>query len=77
MKVYIINCTFNVSQSIIDCAFQNAADAEAYAEELNGDKKKAVAKCKDLIALRDSEKMVKFLDEEGIIAFEIIAAELK
>ena len=77
MNIFIVNCTFNVSQSLTDCAFQNDADAKAYAEELNGDKAKAVTRCKELIAQRDSEAMVKFLDEEGGIVFEVLPAELK
>ena len=52
-------------------------EAKAYATELNGDKDKAVARCKELIVLRDSEAMVKFLDAEGKIAFEVVAAEMK
>ena len=77
MKIYIVTCTFNNSQSLIDAAFKNLKDAEAYATELNGDKDKAVARCKELIALRDSEAMVKFLDTKCKIAFEVVAAELK
>ena len=77
MQIYIITSTYNVSQVLIDCAFQKVADAKAYAEELNGDKAKAVARCKELIALRDGESMVKFLDEESKIEFGIMAVELK
>ena len=77
MKIYIVNCTFNVSQTLIDCAFQKAADAEAYINELNSDKAKAIARCKELIALREGEGMVKFLVEESVITFEVVAAELK
>lgn len=77
MKIYIVNCTFNVSQTLIDCAFQKAADAEAYINELNSDKAKAIARCKELIALREGESMVKFLVEESVITFEVVAAELK
>ena len=58
MNIYIVNCAFNISQTLIDCAFQKAADAEAYINELNSDKAKAIARCKELIALRDSESMV-------------------
>ena len=77
MKIFIVNCIFNVSQSVVDCAFRKEEDAKAYVKELNGDKAKAVARCKELIALRDSEAMVKFLDEEGTIAFEVLPVELK
>lgn len=77
MQIYIITCTYNVSQVLIDCAFQKAADAKAYAEELNGDKAKAVARCKELIAQRDGEAMVKFLDEESKITFEVAPAVMK
>ena len=76
MQIYIITSTYNVSQVLIDCAFQKVADAKAYAEELNGDKAKAVARCKELIALRDGESMVKFLDEESKITFDVVAVEL-
>ena len=77
MNIYIVNCTFNVSQTLIDCAFQKAADAEAYINELNSDKAKAIARCKELIALREGEALVKFLVEESVITFEVVAAELK
>ena len=77
MKIYIVNCTFNVSQTLIDCAFQKAADAEAYINELNSDKAKAIARCKELIALREGEALVKFLVEESVITFEVVATELK
>ena len=39
MKIYIVNCKFNLTQTLIDCAFQKAADAEAYINELNSFKK--------------------------------------
>ena len=61
----------------IDCAFQKAADAEAYINELNSDKAKAIARCKELIALRDSESMVQYLVEEYAVGFGIVAVELK
>ena len=77
MNIYIITCTFNVSQTLIDCAFKNEADAKAYADALNSDKAKAVARCKELIALRDSEAMLKFLDEGSSITFDVLPAELK
>ena len=77
MKIYIVTCTFNNSPSLVDAAFKNLKEAKTYATELNGDKYKAAARCKELIALRDSEAMVKFLDTEGVIAFEVVAAELK
>ena len=77
MKIYIVNCTFNLTQTVIDCAFQKAADAEAYIDELNSDKTKAIARCKELIALRDSESMVQYLVEEYAVRFDIVAVELK
>ena len=77
MNIFIITCTFNVSQTLIDCAFKNEADAKAYADVLNSDKAKAIARCKELIALREGEAMLKFLDEEGSITFDVLAAELK
>ena len=77
MKIYIVNCTFNLTQTVIDCAFQKAADAKAYINELNGDKAKAIARCKELIALRDSESMVQYLVEEYAVRFDIVAVELK
>ena len=77
MKIYIVNCTFNVSQTLIDCAFRKEDDAEAYINALNEDKAKAIARCKELIALREGESMVKFLVEESVITFEVVAAELK
>ena len=77
MKAFVVTCTFNTTQTLVDCAFKKEADANAYAAGLNGDKAKAVARCKELIALRDSETMVKFLDEKGIITFDVLAVELK
>ena len=77
MKIYIVNCEFNLTQTLIDCAFQKAADAEAYINELNSDKAKAIAHCKELIALRDSESMVQYLVEEYAVKFVIVAVELK
>ena len=77
MKIYIVNCTFNLTQTLIDCAFQKAADAEAYITELNSDKAKAIARCKELIALREGEDMVPYLVEESAVGFGIVAVELK
>ena len=31
MKVYIVFCTFNTTQTLVDCAFKKEADANAYA----------------------------------------------
>ena len=76
MKIFIVTCSFNTSQTLIDCAFKDLKEAEAYAAELNADKAKAVARCKALIALRDSEAMVKFLDEKSGVTFEVMGAEL-
>ena len=77
MNIFIITCTFNVSQTLIDCAFKNEEDAKAYADALNNDKAKAIARCKELIVLREGEAMVKFLDEKGGITFDILPVELK
>ena len=77
MKIYVITCSFNISQTLIDCAFQNAADANAYTKELNSDKAKAVARCKELIAERDNKAAVKFLDEKGMISFVVTSAVMK
>ena len=77
MKIYIVNCEFNLTQTLIDCAFQKATDAEAYINELNSDKAKAIARCKELIALREGEAMVQYLVEESLITFEVVAAKLK
>ena len=77
MNIYIVNCTFNIGETLIDCAFQKAADAEAYINELNRDKAKAIARCKELIALRDSESMVQYLVEEYAVKFVIVTVELK
>lgn len=76
MKVFIVNCNYNTSETLIDCAFKNEADAKAYADALNNDKTKAVARCKELIVLREGESMVKFLDEKSI-TFAVLAADLK
>ena len=76
MKVFIVNCNYNTSGTLIDCAFKNEADAKAYADALNNDKAKAIARCKELIVLREGESMVKFLDEKSI-EFAVLDAELK
>ena len=76
MNIYIVNCTFNVSQTLIDCAFLKAADADAYIDELNSDKAKAIARCKELIAMREGEDMVPYLVEEYAVGFGIVAVEL-
>ena len=76
MEIYIVNCEFNLTQTLIDCAFQKAADAEAYINELNGDKAKAIARCKELIAMREGEDMVPYLVEEYAVEFGIVISEL-
>ena len=76
MNIYIVNCTFNISQTLIDCAFRKKSDAEAYINELNGDKAKAIARCKELIALREGEDMVPYLVEEYAVEFGIVISEL-
>ncbi len=77
MKVFVVNCNYNTSGTLIDCAFKNEADAKAYADALNDDKAKAIARCKELIVLREGESMVKFLDEKSIITFDVLPVELK
>ncbi len=44
---------------------------------LNSDKAKGVARCKELIALREGEDMVPYLVEESAVGFGIVAVELK
>ncbi len=76
MQAYVVICNYNVSLSLVDCVFQKKADAKAYAAALNGDKEKAVARCKVLIALHDSDGMASFLDGDTV-SFEVVTAELK
>ena len=76
MNIYIVNCTFNISQTLIDCAFRKKSDAEAYINALNNDKAKAIARCKELIALREGEDMVPYLVEEYAVRFVIVTVEL-
>ena len=76
MIIFVVNCEYNITQTLIDCAFQKAADAEVYINELNSDKAKAITRCKKLIALRDSESMVQYLVEEYAVKFVIVAVEL-
>lgn len=76
MMIFVVNCEYNIGETLIDCAFQKAADAEAYINELNSDKAKAITRCKELIALRDSESMVQYLVEEYAVKFVIVAVEL-
>ena len=77
MRIYVIACSFNLSQTLIDCAFKSEADAKAYADALNNNKAKAVARCKELIAQSDGEEMLSFFDEAGAITFAVVAVELK
>ena len=77
MKIYIITCTFNTAQKLIDCAFRKEAEAKAYAAGLNTDRAKAIARCRELIVLREGKAMAAFLDEAGSIVYEVLAVDLK
>ena len=77
MEIYVVTCTFNVSQMLVDCAFKDVNDAKAYVAELNGDKAKAVDHCRKLLVRRQGESMLKFLDEAAGVTFEVMVAELK
>ena len=77
MKIFVVNCEYNCGQTLLDCAFRNEADAKAYADALQDDRAKAIARCRELITLRDGEEMVKFLDEKSGITFTVAGAELK
>ncbi len=77
MKIYVVTCTFNTAQMLIDCAFQKEEEAKAYAAGLNADREKAVARCRELVVSREGEAMAAFLDEAGSIVFEVLAADLK
>ena len=77
MKIFVVNCEYNCGQTLLDCAFRNEADAKAYADALQGDRAKAIARCRELITLRDGEEMVKFLDEKSGITFTVAGVELK
>ena len=76
MMIFVVNCEYNIGETLIDCAFQNVDDAEAYINELSSDKAKAIARCKELIALRAGEDMVPYLVEEYAVKFVIVADEL-
>ena len=76
MIIFVVNCEYNITQTLIDCAFQKAADAEVYINELNSDKAKAITRCKELIALREGEDLVPYLVEEYAVKFGIVAVEL-
>ena len=77
MKIYVVNCGYNCGQTLPDCAFKNEADAKVYVDAMHRDKAKAIARCKELITLRDGGEMVKFLDENSTVAFSVAAVELK
>ena len=77
MKIFVVNCEYNCGQTLLDCAFRNEADAKAYADALQDDRAKAIARCRELITLREGEEMVKFLDEKSGITFAVTAVELK
>ena len=76
IRIYNIICTFNVSRILVDRAFDIDDDAYAYANEMNGDKAKAVARCKELIARYEGEAMVPFLDESSQISFDVVETDL-
>ena len=76
IRIYNIVCSFNVSRILVDRAFYIDDDAYAYANEMNGDKAKAVARCKELIARYEGEAMVPFLDESSQISFDMVETEL-
>ena len=77
MEIFVVTCTFNDSETLIDCAFKTLKDAKAYAKVMNGDPTKAVAHCKEVIALRLGEAMVKFLNEESGVEFEVVDVDVK
>ena len=77
MEIYVVTCTFNAGQSLIAGAFRDLETARAYVAALNGDKAKAIARCKEVISQLEGDEMVKFLVEDSPITFEIVAAELK
>ena len=43
---------------------------------MHSDKAKAIARCKELIAMREGEDMVPYLVEEYAVGFGIVAVEL-
>ena len=77
MDIYIITCTFNAGQTLVAGAFRDLEAARAYVAALNGDKAKAIARCKEVISELEGDEMVKFLVEESPITFEIVVTELK
>lgn len=76
MKIYVVLCTYNVSQVVPDCAFKSQEEAEKYVEALNSDKEKGLARCRELIALQDGEAMAAFTDEKTV-RFAVMTTELK
>ena len=62
---------------LVNCAFKTLKDAKAYAKRLNGDKVKGVARCKELIALREGEAAVQFLVEESGVTFDVVDVKVK
>lgn len=77
MEIYIIICTFNAGQTLVAGAFRDLEAARAYVAALNGDKARAIARCKEVISQLEGEEMVKFLIEESPITYEIVVSELK
>ena len=77
MDIYIITCTFNAGQTLVAGAFRDLEAARAYVAALNGDKAKAIARCKEVISELEGDEMVKFLVEDSPITFEIVVTELK
>ena len=77
MQIYIVTCSFNTSLTLVDCAFKEEAAAKAYADALNADRAEALARCREVIVLREGEGMVKFLDEKGVITFDVLPVDCK
>lgn len=77
MEIYIVICTFNAGQTLVAGAFRDLDAAKAYVAALNGDKARAIARCKEVISQLEGGETVKFLVEESPITFDIVVSELK
>ena len=76
MQAYVVLCNFNISLILVDRVFREKKEAEKYLTKMNGNPKKALKRCKELLTLRMGEDMIPFLDEKTV-QFEIAEAELQ
>lgn len=76
MKAYVVICNYNLVLTLVDSVYQDEEAAKAHVAELNGDREKAISRCKELIAKQQGAEMVEYLSKEGI-EYLVHTAEMK